>query len=226
MAIINQRPAIALLAALLAAAAPGNLSAQVAPPVNPPENPLQNSSQNPPQNPAPTQIVTGQRIEPGAEIKGIISARSGDKMQVQADDGTMTIITIDNATRVKGKSGLFGRSGNPTAAALINGLPVTVKTLQTGAGTDAGSGLVATEISFGYADDVGNEDFNQTLSEQRASKVMNHLQQVFHWKPFRMLTPTGMAESDPAAGNTTAAGKAQNRRVAVNILVSKAVDMQ
>ena len=33
-----------------------------------------------------------------------------------------------------------------------------------------------------------------------------------------------MAEADPAADNTTAEGKAQNRRVAVNILVSKAVE--
>jgi hypothetical protein len=39
-----------------------------------------------------------------------------------------------------------------------------------------------------------------------------------------MLTPTGMAEADPAADNTTAYGKAQNRRVAVNVLVSKSVD--
>ena len=39
-----------------------------------------------------------------------------------------------------------------------------------------------------------------------------------------MLTPTGMSEADPAADNTTADGRAQNRRVAVNILVSKAVD--
>ena len=39
-----------------------------------------------------------------------------------------------------------------------------------------------------------------------------------------MLTPTGMSEADPAADNATAQGMAQNRRVAVNILVSKAVD--
>jgi outer membrane protein OmpA-like peptidoglycan-associated protein len=39
-----------------------------------------------------------------------------------------------------------------------------------------------------------------------------------------MLTPTGMAEADPAASNDTVDGKAQNRRVAVNILVSKGLD--
>jgi flagellar motor protein MotB len=41
-----------------------------------------------------------------------------------------------------------------------------------------------------------------------------------------MLTPTGMATSDPAADNTTPAGRAQNRRVSVNVLVSKALDGQ
>jgi flagellar motor protein MotB len=33
-----------------------------------------------------------------------------------------------------------------------------------------------------------------------------------------------MADSDPAADNSTPYGKSQNRRVAVNILVSKSVD--
>jgi flagellar motor protein MotB len=33
-----------------------------------------------------------------------------------------------------------------------------------------------------------------------------------------------MAEADPAADNNTAEGKAQNRRVSVNIMVSKAVE--
>ena len=56
------------------------------------------------------------------------------------------------------------------------------------------------------------------------AKVVNYLQQKCGWAPYRMLTPTGMAEADPAADNTTAEGKAQNRRVAVNILVSKAVE--
>lgn len=54
--------------------------------------------------------------------------------------------------------------------------------------------------------------------------MVNYLQQACGWKPYRMLTPTGMAEADPVASNDTIEGKAQNRRVAVNILVSKAVD--
>lgn len=79
-------------------------------------------------------------------------------------------------------------------------------------------------LVVGYTDSTGSLDFNQELSEKRASRVVNHLQQACGWKPYRMLTPTGMAESDPLAGNETPQGKAQNRRVAVNILVSKAVD--
>ena len=54
--------------------------------------------------------------------------------------------------------------------------------------------------------------------------MINHLQQAGQWKPYRMLTPTGMAKADPLASNDTNEGKAQNRRVAVNILVSKSVD--
>ena len=79
-------------------------------------------------------------------------------------------------------------------------------------------------LVVGYTDSVGDYDYNQELSEKRASKVVNYLQQACGWQPYRMLTPTGMAEADPAASNDTDEGKAQNRRVAVNILVSKSVE--
>ncbi|WP_298465778.1 OmpA family protein [uncultured Erythrobacter sp.] len=79
-------------------------------------------------------------------------------------------------------------------------------------------------LVVGYTDSTGTYEINQALSEKRAARVTNYLQQQCGWKPWRMLTPTGMAESDPAADNSTADGKAQNRRVAVNILVSKSVD--
>ncbi|MEN7535670.1 OmpA family protein [Aurantiacibacter flavus] len=79
-------------------------------------------------------------------------------------------------------------------------------------------------LVVGYTDTDGSQEYNQTLSERRAGGVVNYLQQACGWAPYRMLTPTGMAEADPAADNTTPTGKAQNRRVAVNVLVSKAVD--
>lgn len=78
-------------------------------------------------------------------------------------------------------------------------------------------------LVVGYTDAVGDQDYNQVLSERRAGRVVNFLQQECKWAPWRMLTPTGMAEADPTADNTTPQGRAQNRRVAVNILVSKAV---
>lgn len=81
-------------------------------------------------------------------------------------------------------------------------------------------------LVLGYTDSTGSQEVNQALSEKRAAAVVNYLQQVCKWKPYRMLTPTGMATADPAADNTTAAGRAQNRRVSVNVLVSKALDGQ
>lgn len=79
-------------------------------------------------------------------------------------------------------------------------------------------------LVVGYTDSTGSDEFNQTLSEKRAGSVVNYLQQACGWKPYRMLTPTGMAKADPAASNETVEGKAQNRRVAVNVLVSKGLD--
>ncbi|HMO75967.1 MAG TPA: OmpA family protein [Sphingopyxis sp.] len=79
-------------------------------------------------------------------------------------------------------------------------------------------------LVVGYTDSTGSQEVNQALSEKRAGSVVNHLQQACGWKPYRMLTPTGMATADPAASNDTPEGKAQNRRVAVNVLVSKGLD--
>lgn len=79
-------------------------------------------------------------------------------------------------------------------------------------------------LVVGYTDSTGSDDFNQQLSEKRAGRVINYLQQACGWKPYRMLTPTGMSKADPVASNDTPEGKAENRRVAVNVMVSKTVD--
>jgi outer membrane protein OmpA-like peptidoglycan-associated protein len=257
--------------------------------------------------------VTGQApsdltgMTEGPEIEGVISARTGDTIQVATAEGT-TPILISSATDIKSTGGFLGANRTTLGAdALLNGLPVTVRTVQWGGGlvasrvrfkssnlatasmirngtaqrfgehdvaiadnaaaTEALRGRVGdidqynirgtTNVYFdtgkwnltpqaqadlcaaaaqanatdnalllvvGYTDAVGDEDYNQELSERRSGRVVNYLQQKCGWAPYRMLTPTGMSESDPAADNSTPEGRQQNRRVAVNILVSKAVD--
>lgn len=237
----------------------------------------------------------------GPELEGIISARRDDRLQIATDDGTRTVIGFNEVTEIKASKGLFGLGRESLGGeALLNGLPVTVKTVQLGndlvaseirlkdsdlktanmihsateqgfaeqsAATEALRSRVSdidqynvkgtTNVYFdtgkaklsasgkadlcattaaaedmnnalilvvGYTDSTGDYDYNQQLSEKRASRVVNYIQQNCGWKPYRMLTPTGMSEADPMASNDTASGKAQNRRVAVNILVSKGLD--
>jgi outer membrane protein OmpA-like peptidoglycan-associated protein len=92
------------------------------------------------------------------------------------------------------------------------------------AATQAQTNRNALLLVVGHTDSTGSAEFNQRLSERRAATVVNQLQQACGWKPYRMLMPAGMAMADPVAPNDDPAGKAQNRRVAVNVLVSKAVD--
>ncbi len=292
MSIKSTGPQALVLLGMLTMAAPVSLSAQ----------------QQTEQNGDLVTTVTGAPMTEGPDVEGIISARSPDSVQVTAPNGTVTNIIVDEGTEIRGKGGFLGLGRTKlTTQSLLNGLPVSVKTLQ------SGEGLLASRISFsskdletadmirngtaqrfaeqrvdidgntaaadalrsrvgdidkynikgttnvyfdtgkwnltdqseselcsvateaeamgnalllvvGYTDSVGSQDYNQVLSERRAGRVVNHLQQQCGWEPWRMLAPTGMAESDPLASNDTAAGKAQNRRVSVNILVSKSVE--
>lgn len=288
MRVISKQSAIVGFCAVIALSASGDLAAQEQEGVDP--NIVVTAA--PPPNVAD--------LPKGPEIKGIIAARNGDRLKITSTDGTSTMIAVSEATRIRGGGGLFSGGNKLAPNALLNGLPVTVRTVQWG------EGLLASQINFrktdfrtanmirtgtaqqfdeqtaatealrgrmgdidkynikdttnvyfdtgkaalspqakeelcakasqaeatdnalmlvvGYTDSVGSEEYNQTLSERRASSVINHLQQACRWKPYRMLTPTGMAEADPLADNETEEGKAQNRRVAVNILVSKSVD--
>jgi OOP family OmpA-OmpF porin len=280
MRVVSNRPGIVLLAAMLALPAAGGLSAQ----------------EQEQAVPNPNMIVNAPVYAKGPDIKGIITANNGEKLKVATAGGGSNIIAITDRTKIKGGTSRAAL----TASSLLNGLPVTIKTVQWSGGlvaaqinlktrdfktaamihtgtderfeqqaaaTDALKGRMGdidkynvkatTNVNFdtgkselsaqakaelcqaaataeatdnalllvvGYTDSVGSEEYNQQLSEKRASRVINYLQQTCHWKPYRMLVPTGMAEADPVAPNDTDEGKAQNRRVAVNVLVSKSVE--
>ena len=65
----------------------------------------------------------------------------------------------------------------------------------------------------GYTDSVGKPDYNQKLSERRATAVKDYLEA--HGVPKGVLTAQGFGEEHPIASNATKEGRAQNRRVTV-----------
>lgn len=294
MGAVSKKSRLLLIAAMFAGAATSGLAAQE-------QGQEQDASGGEVMTTVYGQIPSASEMTKGPKIEGIISARTENRMQVTTADGSNQIIALIPETRVKGAGGFLGLGSSKLAAdSLLNGLPVTVETLQWSGGLAAGQVALKTKdlrtanmirtgtdqrfaeqtaatealrgrvgdidqynvkattnVNFdtgksvlseqakadlcaaasqasstdnalllvvGYTDSTGSQEFNQELSEKRATRVVNYLQQSCGWKPYRMLTPTGMAEADPAADNSTPEGKAQNRRVAVNILVSKAVD--
>jgi outer membrane protein OmpA-like peptidoglycan-associated protein len=70
-------------------------------------------------------------------------------------------------------------------------------------------------IIKGHTDSVGEEAFNQTLSERRADGVRNFLIAEAVAPP--RITAIGFGESVPVASNDTAVGRQRNRRVEIEI---------
>jgi outer membrane protein OmpA-like peptidoglycan-associated protein len=68
----------------------------------------------------------------------------------------------------------------------------------------------------GHADSIGSEVYNQILSERRAESVKDFL--VSRGVSRNRITVMGYGESVPIASNDTEEGRAQNRRVEMNIM--------
>ncbi|VAV82666.1 OmpA domain protein [hydrothermal vent metagenome] len=68
----------------------------------------------------------------------------------------------------------------------------------------------------GHTDSVGSEASNMKLSDERAHSVMDYL--VQNGIDSSRLTAKGYGESNPIAPNNTRAGRANNRRVEINLI--------
>lgn len=75
----------------------------------------------------------------------------------------------------------------------------------------------------GYASKVGSAALNQKLSTERAENVTNFLEQDCKIPLTNVLAPGAMGTSRQVASDATAEGQAENRRVVVRILQSKAI---
>ncbi len=69
-------------------------------------------------------------------------------------------------------------------------------------------------VITGYTDSIGEEGYNQKLSERRAAAVRQYLVDNFGLDPNRLVARGG-GEADPVADNSTEAGRAENRRVEI-----------
>lgn len=67
----------------------------------------------------------------------------------------------------------------------------------------------------GHTDSQGAADYNEGLSERRAITVRDYL--IGHGVSADRMTVKGYGEAEPIADNSTAAGRAQNRRVVLRI---------
>ena len=72
---------------------------------------------------------------------------------------------------------------------------------------------------FGYSDSKGADDYNLSLSQQRASSVKTYLaQKGLSNSRFEI---KGMGEAEPVADNETDAGRSKNRRVEFAIVANE-----
>jgi OmpA-OmpF porin, OOP family len=76
---------------------------------------------------------------------------------------------------------------------------------------------------IGYADATGSAAINTKLSEARAKEVVTYLIQQCGVPSRHIIAPGAMGEYGPAASNETKAGRAENRRVEVKVLVNKGI---
>jgi OmpA-OmpF porin, OOP family len=78
----------------------------------------------------------------------------------------------------------------------------------------------------GHTDSTGGDAKNFRLSQQRAESVVQYLA-VNHKIPLRrFVTPMGYGKTESVADNTTASGRAQNRRVEVKMLTNRGMTQQ
>ena len=74
---------------------------------------------------------------------------------------------------------------------------------------------------IGYTDSTGHDAINTKLSEDRARAVITYLMQQGGVPVRHIVAPGAMGEYAPVASNETAAGRAENRRVDIKVLVHK-----
>ncbi|MDO9693099.1 MAG: OmpA family protein [Candidatus Latescibacteria bacterium] len=128
------------------------------------------------------------------EIEGAEVQRQGDELRV----------TFDNAI-------LFDYDSSALKTASQDQLTEVADVLSRYPDTDI--------MVLGHTDSSGSDDYNQALSERRASAVRGFLMGA--GVASSRITARGYGETAPVADNGSESGRAQNRRVELNVQVNE-----
>jgi outer membrane protein OmpA-like peptidoglycan-associated protein len=128
------------------------------------------------------------------EIEGAEVQRQGDELRV----------TFDNAI-------LFDYDSSALKTASQDQLTEVADVLSRYPDTDI--------LVLGHTDSSGSDDYNQSLSERRASAVRGFLMGA--GVASSRITARGYGETAPVADNGSESGRAQNRRVELNVQVNE-----
>jgi outer membrane protein OmpA-like peptidoglycan-associated protein len=151
----------------------------------------------------------------GAVLGGTAGALIGNKMDKQKKeleaikDAQVESVNDGQAIKVTFDSGiLFATNSSTLNTASRNSLTQFANSLKTHSDTNV-------EI-YGHTDSTGSDKINIPLSKERANSVERFLET--QGIGISRMKVDGLGSSQPVADNSTAAGKAQNRRVEIYIL--------
>lgn len=163
-------------------------------------------------------IQNAQAQANAADQKALAAGSSADKAQVAAtsanqrvDTLTNTVINLDNYKSVVETSVHFGfNKDNLTKEAkeAIDQLAASVATTK---------GYIITVE--GGTDSVGSSDYNYDLSQRRANAVIQYLASEKNIPAYKIYL-IGLGKDKPVDSNKTAAGRAKNRRVDINLMTN------
>lgn len=137
-----------------------------------------------------------------ASVKELAERNEGYSVQTVKDSNNLDAIRLVLGDAILFNTGSYALSA--TAQAALSRVAYNLKQFPD------------TDVTvIGYTDNTGSESLNDRLSLERAESVVNDLEGL--GIPASRLKAVGRGWNDPIASNSTAAGRAQNRRVELYI---------
>ncbi len=161
----------------------------------------------------------------GAAVGTAVGATSGALIGKKMEKKAAELATLENAEveTVTDKNGLEAIKVTFNSGILF---PLNGTTLSDDSKTELRefaskmSDLPDTDITiYGHTDNTGTAEVNERISYQRAESVQNYLK--YCGIASSRLSAQGLSYTDPIADNSTAEGRAQNRRVEIYIFANE-----